>query len=150
LATSGATVIRLCEGPLGITWREWRVIASLGPNAAMLSSELAIKTHLDRARTSRAVTSLVAKKRVLRVPVPGDMRKATLSLTKKGQKLFEEFFPVVAALNAGLVQDLSEQELSTLDKVLVASQLQAENLLKLENQPKANRRLGGRRLRLQS
>ncbi len=31
VATGGATVIRMCEGQLGITWREWRVMASLRP-----------------------------------------------------------------------------------------------------------------------
>lgn len=148
LATSGATVIRLCEGELGITWREWRVIASLGSDATMLSSELAVKTHLDRARTSRAVTSLVEKNLALRTAVPGDMRKAKISLTPKGKKLFQEFFPVVVSLNAGLVQGLTEQELVTLDKVLNSAQQMAENQLNQENQPKANRRLGGRRNRL--
>lgn len=61
VATGGATVIRMCEGQLGITWREWRVMASLRPGVSLLSSELAVHAQLDRARTSRAITSLVSK-----------------------------------------------------------------------------------------
>ena len=87
VATGGATVIRMCEGQLGITWREWRVMASLRPGVSLLSSELAVHAQLDRARTSRAITSLVSKKLVLRQLVPHDQRKATVTLTDKGREV---------------------------------------------------------------
>ena len=35
LAHGGGTIRRLCEGQLGITWREWRLIASLKPGVAL-------------------------------------------------------------------------------------------------------------------
>lgn len=52
-------VIRLCEGRLGITRREWRIIALLAQDEGLLSSQLAERAQLDRARTSKAITSLV-------------------------------------------------------------------------------------------
>jgi len=87
LATGGGPIIRLCEGQLGITWREWRVIASLRPGVTLLSSELAQHTQLDRARTSRCITSLWAKGLIDRQAVPGDMRKASVCLTEKGREI---------------------------------------------------------------
>ena len=61
LVTGGAQVIRLCEGTFGITRREWRILALLAQGDGLLSSELAGRAQLDRARTSRAVTALAAK-----------------------------------------------------------------------------------------
>lgn len=145
LAVGGAKVIRLCEGGLGITWREWRVIASLRPGVSMLSSELARHTHLDRARTSRAISSLLGKKLIDRKSEPNDHRKARVCLTEKGVGIYHAFFPVVAELNAHLVQGLSAQELKVLDKALAMMQTEADKSQHEDDLPKANRRLGGRR-----
>lgn len=140
LAAGGATVIRLCEGRLGITWREWRVIASLRPGVSMRSSELAQQTRLDRPRTSKCISSLVAKGLIDRRLEPGDKRQATVTLTNKGQQLFEDFFPVVAHLNAQLTQGLSRDELAVLDKAITTIQQQADVVQAAEGLPKANRR----------
>src|SRR6187455_3805970 len=80
LAVGGSMVIRLCEGRFGITRREWRVIARLAQQQELLSSELADSIQLDRARTSRAVSSLVAKKLVRRQTGAADRRQARIAL----------------------------------------------------------------------
>lgn len=145
LAHGGGTIRRLCEGQLGITWREWRLIASLRPGVSMLSSELAQYAQLDRARTSRAISSLVTKGLIDRHTVPSDQRKATVCLTDKGRVMYESFFPVVAELNQRLVQSLNGDELVVLDKALSAIQLEAEKMLGDDGLPKANRRRSGYR-----
>ena len=145
LAHGGGTIRRLCEGQLGITWREWRLIASLKPGVSMLSSELAQHAQLDRARTSRGITSLVTKGLIARQTVPNDQRKATVCLTDKGRTMYESFFPVVAELNHRLVQSLSADELAVLDKALLAIQAEAEKMLDDDGLPKANRRRSGNR-----
>jgi DNA-binding MarR family transcriptional regulator len=60
-ASSGAMVIRLCEGRYGITRREWRLIALLAAHGAMSPSQLAARAHLERARTSRHITESPVK-----------------------------------------------------------------------------------------
>lgn len=145
LAHGGGTIRRLCEGQLGITWREWRLIASLRPGVSMLSSELAQHAQLDRARTSRGISSLVAKGLIDRQTVPNDQRKATVCLTDKGRAMYESFFPVVTELNHRLVQSLSDAELAVLDKALLAIQSEAEKMLDDNGLPKANRRRSGHR-----
>lgn len=145
LAHGGGTIRRLCEGQLGITWREWRLIASLRPGMSLLSSELAQHAQLDRARTSRAISSLVSKGLINRQVVPSDQRKATVCLTDKGRAMYESFFPVVAELNQRLVHSLNEVELAVLDKALSAIQAEAEKMLSNHALPKANRRRSGHR-----
>jgi DNA-binding MarR family transcriptional regulator len=145
LAHSGATIRRLCEGQLGITWREWRLIASLRPGVSMLSSELALHAQLDRARTSRGISSLVGKGLIARQTMSSDQRKVMVCLTDKGRAVYASFFPVVAGLNQRLVHSLDAAELTVLDKALSAIQREAEAMLGGDTMPKANRRRRARR-----
>ena len=145
VATGGTTVIRLCEGQLGITWREWRLIASLRPGVSLLSSELAEHAQLDRARTSRAISSLVAKGLIDRQIVPSDQRKATVTLTDKGRSMYESFFPIVAELNQRLLHGLGDGAVESLDAALTHIQTEADKLQNEAGQPKANRSRSGKK-----
>ena len=147
LATAGAPVIRLCEGAFGITRREWRIVALLAETEGILSSDLAVRAQLDRARTSRAVTGLVAKKLVSRMPRPGDRRAVTLALTAAGRSLFEALFPQAVAINVEVLSALGDAEVALLDQLLVRLQAQADALAKAPERlegPRADRRRGGR------
>lgn len=139
LVTGGAQVIRLCEGTFGITRREWRILALLAQGDGLLSSELAGRAQLDRARTSRAVTALAAKQLVSRNPRPGDRRSVMLSLTPAGRALFDALFPQVAAINRSLLGALDDAELKRLDTALATLQARADTLVQ------AQARLGGAR-----
>jgi DNA-binding MarR family transcriptional regulator len=142
LGTAGGMVIRLCEGRFGITRREWRVLAVLAQREGLLSSQLASRAQLDRARTSRAVTSLVSKNMVRREALPDDRRQAALCLTPRGRELFETMFPLVLALNRQLLAAITPEQVSQLDAVLDALQVRAEELVAETVLPKANRRRG--------
>lgn len=145
-ASSGALVIRLCEGRYGITRREWRLIAILAVQGALSPSALAEQAHIDRARTSRVITLLCAKKLTLRRPVPGDHRRAEVNLTAEGRRLYDELFPQSAALSARLLQALTPAQRAELDRTLDVLTTAAEDLAR--NYPldaKADRRHGGSR-----
>lgn len=144
LAVGGSMVIRLCEGRFGITRREWRVIARLAQEQDLLSSELAERIQLDRARTSRAVSSLVAKKLVRRQAGVSDRRQARLALTEKGRTLHQALFPLVCEINRGLLSPLAAQEVEQLDAMLDALQQRADAMVQAAELPKADRRRGGR------
>lgn len=126
LATAGAPVVRVCESEFGITRREWRIVALLAETEGILSSDLAVRAQLDRARTSRAVTGLVTKKLVSRTPRPGDRRAVILALTAAGHALFEALFPRAAALNVAALSVLDEAEVALLDKMLATLQTHAD------------------------
>jgi DNA-binding MarR family transcriptional regulator len=144
LAEGGSMVIRLCEGRFGITRREWRVIARLAQERELLSSELADSIQLDRARTSRAVSSLVAKKLVRRHPGVADRRQARLALTEQGRALHQALFPLVCEINRGLLAPLSTEDVRRLDDMLAALQSRADALVQAAELPKADRRRGSR------
>jgi DNA-binding MarR family transcriptional regulator len=145
LAVGGSMVIRLCEGRFGITRREWRVIARLAQEEDLLSSsELAERIQLDRARTSRAVTSLVDKRLVRRQAGASDRRQARLSLTERGRALHAQLFPLVCEINRGLLSPLRAQEVERLHAMLAAMQDQADRMVQVAELPKADRRRGAR------
>lgn len=142
LSVAGGMVIRLCEGRFGITRREWRLIATLAGRGELNSSQLAEHAQLDRARTSKAVGSLVAKQLLLREQPAGDRRHVALRLTPAGQALYEALYPLVSAINAQLLSALSEPDVQALDGALDALQARAQEMVAAAALPKADRRRG--------
>jgi DNA-binding MarR family transcriptional regulator len=139
VGVAGGMVIRLCEGRFGITRREWRLIAVLASRGELGSSQLAEHAQLDRARTSKAVGSLVEKQLVSRVARSGDRRQVLLGLTEAGQALYEELFPLVTSINAELMGALGKEDAAQLDKSLHCLQARAERMVQEAVLPKADR-----------
>lgn len=147
-AAAGSVVVRYCEGQFGITRREWRVLALLAAKGPMGSSELAGHAHLDRPRTSKAVTALVAKKLVNREPRAGDARFIRLALSPGGQALYRQLFPLVSRINQEVLAALEPAELALLDGILERLQQRAQALADRQGLPQADRRGGGSARRL--
>jgi DNA-binding MarR family transcriptional regulator len=143
-ATAGAMTLRVCEGEFGIQRREWRLLAVLGESGELQPSELATRAELDRARTSRALTSLQAKGLVARQAVASDRRMAHVTLTDHGRELHARMLPRVAAINGAILAQLSDGDVTQLDHLLDALQRQAIYVLGASAWPKADRRRGGR------
>jgi DNA-binding MarR family transcriptional regulator len=144
--TAGSLVVRLCEGAYGITRREWRVLGQLVEHPHMAPSELARQANQDKARTSRAITSLVGKGLVVRQAQVGDRRYATVSLSPAGRALYDTLMPQVRALNWELLGALAPDEVAVLDGMLDRLQAQADRMVKQHQSgwPKSQRRMGGR------
>lgn len=145
MATAGSLVVRLCEGGYGITRREWGLLMVLAQQPQMPPAELAQRLGLDRARTSRAITSLLAKNLLTRTTMPGDRRQAMLSLTVAGQAMHDDLFPQIRALNQGLLAGLNDNALQMLDQALKDMQQRAQNLVATRTDvPRTYRLRGGR------
>ena len=147
-AIAGGMVVRLCEGRFGIARREWRILVVLAERGALGSSQLAEAAQLDRAQTSRAVTSLTAKKMVHRNASTGDQRRAKLSLSDTGRAVYGALFPLVAQIHTDLLSALSADEASQLYVMLQRLMRQAEHMRSSADLPNAGRGRRGRRLRL--
>ena len=145
LSVAGGMVIRLCEGRFGITRREWRLIATLASRGELGSSQLAGHAQLDRARTSKAVGSLVDKGLLSRTSAPGDRRQVLLRLTDRGRAVYDALYPLVARINTDLMAALDADDAARLDEALRRLQARAEQLAGEAVLPKADR---GRRSRL--
>lgn len=126
--TARPLVVSLCERGYGITRREWRVLSCLAAAEGVLSSELAERAMLDRARTSRAITGLSEKGLVRREPKPSDRREVHLFLTDKGRRVYAEVFPRIAAIQRELLAPLSDAERLLLDSLIERLQARASQL----------------------
>jgi DNA-binding MarR family transcriptional regulator len=147
-ATAGSVVVRYCEGQFGITRREWRVLAVLAARGPMGSSALAEQAHLDRPRTSKAVTALAAKKLISRSSRAGDARQIGLALTPAGVALHSELFPLVSQINREVLSALTPGETATLGDMLERLQQQANVMAGQAGLPLADRRHGSSARRL--
>ena len=117
-ATAGPLVVRMCERDYGITRREWRVLSCLADVEGVLSSELAERTMLDRARTSRTLTRLVGKKLVRREPKPSDRREVHVFLTDEGRRVYGEVLPRIAVIQRELLAPFSAQQREQLSELM--------------------------------
>jgi len=149
-AVSGAPIVRLLEGRHGITRREWRLLALLADRGPLSPSTLAEQGQLDRARTSRSIGMLVAKQLALRETLAADPRRARVSLTPAGRRLYDELFPQIAAINAQLVSALDDATVDALATAIERLKAKAQELnLALATDIKAGRGQGGSRRKLQ-
>jgi DNA-binding MarR family transcriptional regulator len=146
-AAAGGVVVRYCEGQFGITRREWRILAVLAARGPIGSSELAEQAHLDRPRTSKAVTALSGKKLISRTSRAGDARHIQLALTPEGVALHSRLFPLVSQINGDVLAALTPEEAAQLGDMLERLQQRADVMAKQDGLPLADRRHGssGRR-----
>lgn len=127
-ATAGPTVVRVCEAEAGLTRREWRVLACVVQNEGLLSSELAERAVLDRARTSRALTELETKGFVQRRPRPSNRREIQVFVTEDGRATHHRLFARVAHINRQMLVGFSPTELGQLDDLVQRLQSRADHL----------------------
>jgi DNA-binding MarR family transcriptional regulator len=118
LSFSTAGVTRICEQEFGITRHEWGYIGLLAAFGAMAPSQLALRSGMDRSRTSKALMPLLAKGLVSRSSRVGDRRYATVALTPAGRRLFDRIFPYALAVHQNLLQALTVNEAKVLARAL--------------------------------
>lgn len=148
-AAAGGVVLRYCEGQFGITRREWRILAVLAARGPLGSSGLAEQAHLDRPRTSKAVTALVGKKLISRSSRAGDARHIQLALTPAGIALHSALFPLVSQINREVLAALTPREMALLGEMLERLQQRADGLAGQNGLPLADRRHGSSARRLE-
>src|SRR5437762_612060 len=102
----------------GLSIPEWRVMAVLGQSPGLSAREVAERTAMDKVQVSRAVSSLVKSRRVLRDGDDADGRVTRLSLTPRGRAIYDEIVPLALHLEAVLLAALAPGERETLSSLL--------------------------------
>jgi DNA-binding MarR family transcriptional regulator len=97
---------------------EWRAMAVLGGTPGLSAREVAQRTAMDKVQVSRAVASLMKKKRVQREMDGKDARITRLSLTPKGREIYEQVVPLALHLEELFLNALSPAERVTLDLLM--------------------------------
>lgn len=104
----------------GLTMTEWRVMAVLARFDAdgLSAREVAGHTEMDKVAVSRALSSLVASKRVMRRMHDGDKRRSVLRLSSVGWKVHDKVAPLARAHEREMLAALSAEERRVLERIL--------------------------------
>lgn len=85
---------RQYQDKFGISIPEWRTMAILGREQPLSSNDIVERSHMDKAKVSRAVTALVEAGHLTRDVHPSDQRLLRLSFTPSGRALYEKIAPL--------------------------------------------------------
>jgi DNA-binding MarR family transcriptional regulator len=102
----------------GLTIPEWRVIAVLGLEPGLSAAEVAERTAMDKVAVSRAVSSLLRSRRVMRTTAHSDRRRSVLKLSRAGQVVYWRVVPFARRYETDLLAGLSARERTSLDRLL--------------------------------
>ncbi len=102
----------------GLTIAEWRVMAVIGADGTASASDVRARTGMDKAKVSRAVAALLARRLLKRVAHRGDQRVEPLALSAAGRATFEAIVPRARALEAELAAGLPPAQAAALDAAL--------------------------------
>lgn len=104
-----------------LTLAEWRCLAQIALHDKGTVRDIADRTGSDKGQISRAATSLCAKKYIKRQSNKQDARSGIYTMTRKGEKLYEEILPFRHAENQAVLDILEEKEqaqlISYLDRI---------------------------------
>jgi DNA-binding MarR family transcriptional regulator len=119
----------------GLSVPEWRVMAVLGQTPGMSARDVAQRTAMDKVQVSRAVASLVDARRVKREGDETDGRVTRLSLTAKGQAIYDEVVPLALHLEEVFLAALTPEERKTLDVLMskLAKQIDSLHIVSASN-----------------
>jgi len=102
----------------GISIPEWRALMTISHLREASPGEVSNFTEMDKAKVTRATTRLIALGLVRSTADPGDGRRSTLTLTRRGQRMHEEILPIALSVEKELLSVLDRSERQALDAIL--------------------------------
>ena len=97
---------------------EWRTTMVLGRYGASRPQDVTQRTAIDKVRVSRAVARLRAAGRITSRTDDQDRRRVILELTPAGRAIYDQVVPLVLAVEAQLVAELTAEERTTFRTLL--------------------------------
>ena len=97
-----------------LTSSQFDVVATLGNTNGMSMSDIGEKTLITKGTLTGVIDRLIKKDLVMRENPPGDRRSVVVSLTDKGQQVFEQVFPAHIAYLKTQFENLEPSELELL------------------------------------
>ncbi len=101
-----------------ITIPEWRVLAQLAEQQKLYSKDIGEITSMDKSKVSRAVKALESKDYLIKQTDKKDNRAVYLSLSVKGQGLYQKIAPKALQWEKQFIGVLEASEHRNLMKVL--------------------------------
>ena len=101
-----------------LTEQQWRIIRALSEVEELDAGDLAVVSYILSPSLTRILQRLESQGLVKRRSDSGDQRRALISLTKKGRKLFEDVRPHSRESYAGIASALGPERLAELYEIL--------------------------------
>ena len=124
----------LCIKEYGISPEQWSLVFRVVERSGLTQKELSESTYKDQANITRSIDRLEQKGLLKRVDNLQDRRSFQLLPTPKSLKLVEQIVPISRAYNAYLVQGFSEEEATTLIRLLNKMYINLEGEISNVNQ----------------
>ncbi len=119
---------RLLRDTVGLTLSQWRIVALIGAAGRTRLSTIAREAALDKGLLSRNLKNLIELGIVTSRQDEDDHRVQHLSLSPRGQEIFERALPVTRKRQEWLRKDLSEEEIRIFRRVLDKLECAAERM----------------------
>jgi DNA-binding MarR family transcriptional regulator len=130
VATQGVGLMFRRE--IGISRREWRILAFVGRYPDLNLTRLAGLAALDTVVASRCVAQLVKKGLLASSRLPSNKRITVLTLTEAGRITYERAHAGGQQYNVEFIACLSDEEAGTLDALLTRLEQRAQELTRRE------------------
>lgn len=111
---------RIYERRFGIGIPEWRVLSTVGEFGSITAKAIGLHAHMGKVKVSRAAASLEERGLLRRSQNTRDLREAFLTLTPRGQAMYDEIAPLALGYVARLTESLDADDLTRLDGLLDA------------------------------
>lgn len=103
----------------GLTTMEWRVLSTVSYHCEISARDICTFTHLDKMQVSRAISKLIKSELLLQQVSVEDRRKNLLSLSVKGDELYQKIIPLVKNQEQQLLKGLTTEECEQLKMLTV-------------------------------
>jgi DNA-binding MarR family transcriptional regulator len=109
-----------------LTLNEWRVMVVLASHPDCAATDVASFTGLDKMSVSRALAALARAKRIKRRLDAADNRRALITLSAAGQKVFEQLGLLAKQREAWFMRGISKTDVAYMMRIVDAM---TDNLL---------------------
>lgn len=109
---------RELQAHFNLSVADWRVLGLTNTFGSASAAEICAAFEIDRAEVSRAVARLNKAGLIKREPDPRHRSKKRITLTEKGQEIFNDAVKKREAYFSRILQDLSGDDMKALDTML--------------------------------
>jgi DNA-binding MarR family transcriptional regulator len=132
--TVSMSIARVYVRRFGLSVPEWRVMAVLGMAPPLTAGDICGRTAMDKVRVSRAVARLLDAGLLDRRIDDGDRRRAFLTLSRKGRRVYRDIIPLALVAETQLMAALGADERRQLDGLIGKLQARADLLARRDGQ----------------
>ncbi|MFT4063879.1 MarR family winged helix-turn-helix transcriptional regulator [Paraburkholderia sp.] len=117
---------------IGISRRDWRILAFVGQFPELSLTRLAELTGLDTVIASRCVTQLVKRGLLANTRLPANKRVSALRLTEAGKATYDQAHAAGRQYNVEFAACLTDDEARQLETLMSKLELRAQQLTRRE------------------